>query len=97
MCPVILRLAIDTERVTRQLFEPLALQLVHLFSLPAKVPLVLMWATAVIDVVFHMQDERPETTVMLDAISDGMADVDASLRGFSARLVLVTVAVVLSV
>jgi hypothetical protein len=33
LCPVVLKLAVDVERVARQLFEPLVLQLVRLYSI----------------------------------------------------------------
>jgi hypothetical protein len=33
------------------------------------------------------QEEKPETTVLLDAIADAMSDPDAGLRSFGAKYV----------
>jgi hypothetical protein len=33
------------------------------------------------------QEEKPETTVLLDAIADAMSDADAGLRSFGAKCV----------
>ena len=68
--PGVLRLAVDVEKVARQLFEPLALQLVRLYSS---------------DITTQGGRESAEATTLLDAIADAMAEPDAGLRGFAAK------------
>ena len=54
ICPVILRLAVDVERVTRQLFEPLMLQLVRLYSIPSGVSAMCNCVVPLIPSVFFI-------------------------------------------
>ena len=71
--PAMLRLAVDVDFVTRQLFEPLALQLVHYFARP---------------VAGSGGREYAETAAIVQSLVDAVGDAsDGALRDFAAQAI----------